>query len=47
MKRILGFIFFVAAPFSMSAESAPARLLVFFVKNAGAPPTRPATAEGK
>jgi len=30
-----------------ASKTEPARLLVFFVKNAGAPPTRPATAEGK
>jgi quercetin dioxygenase-like cupin family protein len=30
-----------------ASKTALARLLVFFVKNAGAPATRPATAEGK
>ena len=30
-----------------ASKTEPARLLVFFVKNAGAPPTRPATAEGR
>jgi quercetin dioxygenase-like cupin family protein len=30
-----------------ASKTEPARLLVFFVKNAGAPPTRPATPEGK
>ena len=30
-----------------ASKTEPARLLVFFVKNAGAPATRPATAESK
>jgi quercetin dioxygenase-like cupin family protein len=30
-----------------ASKTAPARLLVFFVKNAGAPSTRPATPESK
>jgi quercetin dioxygenase-like cupin family protein len=30
-----------------ASKTAPARLLVFFVKNAGAPATRPASAEAK
>jgi quercetin dioxygenase-like cupin family protein len=30
-----------------ASKTAPAKLLVFFVKNAGVPPTRPAAADGK